>query len=89
MAVYHKNDAREVLEWDDIQFAYFLRQAQAMGRWLWNFFPPEVGGKDEGERRAAVQELQDKTPSLLVPSSEQFEDIRSECESHGIIGPGG
>jgi hypothetical protein len=89
MAVYHKQSAREVLEWDDIQFAYFLRQAQAMGRWLWNFFPPEVGGKDESARRAAVQELQDKTPSLLVPSSEQFEDIRSECESHGIIGPVG
>jgi len=89
MAVYHKKDAREVLEWDDIQFAYFLRQAQAIGRWLWNFFPPEVGGKNEEETRTAVQELQDKTPSLVVPSHEQFEDIRSECESHGIIGPVG
>ena len=88
MAVYKKSET-EVLAWDDIQFAYFLRHAQAIGRWLWNFFPPEVGGKDENERRAAVQELQDKTPSLLVPSSEQFDEIRSECESHGIIGPVG
>jgi len=88
MSVYHKSE-QQVLAWDDIQFAYFLRQAQAIDRWLWNFFPPEVGGKDDGARREAVQKLQDDTPSLVVPSSEQFEDIRSECESHGIIGPVG
>ena len=88
MAVYHKSE-KQVLAWDDIQFAYFLRNAQLFGRWLWNFFPPEVGGKDENERRAAVQKLEEDTPSLLVPSHEQFEDIRAECDSHGIIGPVG
>ena len=88
MILYSKTE-KQVLAWDDIQFAYFLRQADAFGRWLWRFFPPEIGGKDENERSAAVQELQDKTPSLLVPSHEQFEHIRAECDSHGIIGPVG
>ena len=88
MILYSKSE-KQVLAWDDIQFAYFLRQADAFGRWLWRFFPPEIGGKDESARAEAAQKLENDTPSLVVPSSEQFEHIRAECDSHGIIGPVG
>jgi len=88
MILYNKTE-KQVLAWDDIQFAYFLKHADAFGRWMWRFFPPEIGGKNENERREAAQDLQDKTPNLLVPSHEKFEYIRAECDSHGIIGPVG
>lgn len=79
----------EVLAWDDIQFANRVNQANRFGRWLWNFFPPEAGGKDEAEMKANADQIRAATPELLLPSEEKFEDIRAESEFHGIVGPQG
>ena len=87
MALYHKSED-QVLAWDDIQFRYFVQQADRFGRWLWNFFPPEVGGKDENETRENANKIRAATPELLLPSEERFEDARAVSESHGLIGPG-
>lgn len=86
MILYHKTED-EVLAWDDIQFGYFVTQAQRFGRWLWNFFPPEVGGKDERETKANALKVKEATPELLLPSEAQFEDARTESEFHGLTGP--
>jgi len=86
MAVLHKSED-EVLAWDDIQFAYFVSQVDRFGRWLWNFFPPEVGGKDEAETKRHAQEIREATPELLLPSMERFEEARVESERKGLIGP--
>ena len=88
MILYHKTE-EEVLAWDDIQFSYFVTQARRYGAWLWNFFPPEIGGKDEMETKANALKLQEATPSLLLPSEAQFEDLREDSEFHGLIGPQG
>jgi len=88
MSVYHKT-AREVLDWDDIQIAFFVNKAQEIGRWLWNFFPPEAGGKDEGERKTNQMAISDATPQLLLPSEQKFEYLRNESEAHGLTGPQG
>ena len=86
MILYHKSE-EEVVAWDDIQFAYYVNQADRFGRWLWNFFPPEVGGKDASEAQRNAQEVRQATSSLLLPSEERFEEARSECEAKGLIGP--
>ena len=86
MSVYHKT-AREVLDWDDIQIAYFVNKAMEIGRWQWNFSPPEAGGKDESERAASRAKIDDATPQLLLPSKEKFEYLQNESESHGLTGP--
>ena len=84
--ILHPN--KDVLAWDDIQFRYFVTQADRFGRWLWNFFPPEIGGKDESEMKANADKIRAATPELLLPSEERMEDTRAVCESHGLIGPG-
>jgi hypothetical protein len=86
MAVYHKSEV-EVLRWDDIQFAYYVGEAQRIGRWLWNYFPPQVGGKKENEIKANADKIRAATPELLLPSNERFDDARKESEAHGLIGP--
>ena len=82
-----KKTEEEVLAWDDIQFAFYVNQSMRFGRWLWNFFPPEIGGKDENERAASKIEIDEATPQLLLPSDEKFEDVRSISESRGLTGP--
>jgi len=86
MAVYHRSE-KEVGQWDDIQFAYFVGEAQRIGRWLWNFFPPQVGGKKEAEIRENANTIRMATPELLLPSEANLEHVREESEAHGIIGP--
>lgn len=75
------------MAWDDIQFSYFVAQADRFGRWLWNFFPPEPGGKNEAEIKASALKIREATPELLLPSEERFEDARTESEFHGLEGP--
>jgi|GEM_PF-4783957 len=86
MVLYHKTET-QVLAWDDIQFGYYVNQAQRFGRWLWNFFPPEVGGKTAKDAEKNAAQLRNATPELLVPSEEKMDDTRAECKAHGLIGP--
>jgi len=86
MTIYHMT-MEEVLAWDDIQFGFFVCQADRFGRWLWNFFPPEVGGKDKHEAKANADAIRASMPALLLPSEERFEDARAESKFHGLIGP--
>jgi len=86
MILYHRTE-EGVLAWDDIQFGYFVTQAQRYGRWLWNFFPPEIGGKDAKEAKANALKVEESIPQLLLPSEAQFEDVRTESEFHGLTGP--
>jgi len=86
MILYNKTED-DVVAWDDIQFRYFVRHATLFGRWLWNFFPPETGGKNEAEQRKNAMDLAAATPDLLFPSEEKFDDIREASEFHGLVGP--
>ncbi|GAF97530.1 unnamed protein product [marine sediment metagenome] len=89
LAILFTKTEEEVLAWDDLQFADHVNKARQFGRWLWNFFPPQAGGKDEAEIKASADMIREATPELLLPSEEKFEDIRAESEFHGIVGPQG
>ena len=86
MALFHKSE-EEVVSWDHKRFQFYVIQADRFCRSLWNYFPPEVGGKDEREMKENALKLQESTTHLLLPSEEKYEDIREDAEFHGIIGP--